>query len=378
MPSGQPTIPVDSDENVAKIAPRGNQYINETFPIMKAGYWPSITAASGGTQLQSFDCGFVSILNLSGNGDMFVGGIDTDAPHSGRGWLLIGNVERDFRVNNAAALRVCASISGQLICYTGYSNGTNVTIDPSSQGIRPDTAPTTFVGWTPVSGSEHLTSGGNIPTIIATFALNLDPTTVTISSFIVRMAGSATNLSGVVTACGENAIFTPVSGIFAAAVQAPSTSAQFVPIIIGSGNTAIGMKSTDTKFVLNLSGSYRSETTMALSGFTPVSGAADVFSGLGTPQLRVLAQFDRILLSGTVNISSFVLRLAGSSTNLSGTVEVSGSNCTFVLASGVISSTSTFYSPIIFGSGNSFGIQDLAGNFTDTISGSFVTTVGPI
>ncbi len=93
---------------------------------------------------------------------------------------------------------------------------------------------------------------------------------------------------------------------------------------------------------------------------------------------RVLVQFDRDLLSGTVNLSSFALRLAGSSTNLSGTVEVSGSNATFVLASGVISSTSTFYSPILFGSGNSFGIKDLAGNFTDTVSGSFVTTVGPI
>lgn len=375
--TAQPAINVDSDENVGKIASRGNLYTNETFPIFKNGYWPSITAASGGTQLQSFQCGYVDILNLSGNGDMYVGGIGEDAPHSGRGWLLVQNAERRFSINNAGNLRVCAAVSGQVICYIGYSNGTNVVIDPASQGARPDTTAVSFAGWSPVSGTQHVTSGGNSITIIAVFGENLDSTTVNISSFLVRMAGSSTNLSGVVSVCGNNAIFVPSSGVFAAAVQAPSTSAAFSPIILGSGS-AVGMKATDTNFVLDVSGYYVTETVMQLSGWTPVSGATHVFSGLGTPQLRILAQFDRNLLSGTVSISSFILRQAGSSTNLSGSIEVSGSNCTFVLASGVISSTSTFYHPIIIGSGSAVGIKDLAGNFTATQSGAFMTMTEPI
>lgn len=373
MPGQQPSIITDSDENVGKVAIKGNVYNNETFPTLKAGYWPSITAASGGTQLQSFDCGYVRIRNLSGNGDMYIGGIDTDSPYSGRGYLLMSNESEDFRVNNASAIQVCAAISGELIVYIGYSNGTNVNIDPTSQGARPDVTAVSFVGWTPVSGTAHLTSGGNNQTIIATFGAALNSTFVNTSSFLLRLAGTAVNLSGVVTTCGENAIFTPSSGVFAAAINAPSTSAQFVPIIIGSGTPSVGMRTTAVNYVLDVSGSYFTETSMALTDWTPVSGVTHQLSGLEMTPFSIMAQFDRTLLSGTVNISSFIVRASGASTNLSGSIQVSGSNCTFIMASGLITTTSGQYHPIILGSGSAVGMKDLAGNFTSTTSGMFVT-----
>ena len=304
---------------------------------------------------------------------MYVGGIDTDSPHSGRGWLLMANQERRFSVNNAAALSVCSAVSGEVICWIGYSNGTNVNIDASTQGARPDTTAASFVGWTPVSGTVHLTSGGNNQTIIATVGVALVASTVNTSSFLLRLAGSSTNLSGVVTVCGENAIFSPSSGIFAAAINAPSTSAQFVPIIIGSGTASVGMRTTDTNYVLDVSGSYYSETSMAISSWNPVSGSTHQLSGLEMEPLLILAQFDRTLLSGTVGISSFIVRASGSAANLSGTVTVSGDSCTFTMASGIIITTSAQYHPIIIGSGNTVGMKDLAGNFVSNTTGMFVT-----
>jgi hypothetical protein len=331
-----------------------------------------VTANSGGTQLQTFDCGLVVIKNLSGNSDMFVGGIDTDAPYSGRGYLLGPGEQERFYVNNASILRVCAAVSGELISYIGYSNGTNVTMDSTAQGERPILVLVTLSGWSPVSGTEHLTSGGNNPTIIATFDNILDSGTVNISSFLLRRAGSTTNLSGVVTACGENAIFTPSSGIFAAAAVAPNTTAHFVPIIVG--NSAVGsMEDIGGDSVNTVSGSYFTETAMIVSGWSPVSGSTNVFSGSMMNQLSIFVQFDRDLLSGTVNISSFVVRASGASTNLSGTVQVSGATATFALASGVITSTSAQYHPIIIGSGSAFGVKDLAGNFVANTTGMFVS-----
>ena len=372
MPTVQPTATTDRDENVAKVAVRGNIYNNESFPILKNGYWPSISAGSGGTQLQSLDCGLVVIKNLSGNSDMFVGGIDTDAPFSGHGYLLSPGQNERFYVNNAAALCVCSSVSGELISWIGYSNGINVTMDSTTQGERPLIIDVVLSGWTPVSGSTDLTSGGNGLTIIATFDNTLKASTVSISSFILRRAGSSFNISGVVTACGENAIFVVSSGAMAAADNAPSTSAQFVPIIIGDGNVG-GMEDIGDSFVSTTSGSYFTETSMSLTDVSPPVGAVHVLSGLNMTPLRIFAQFDRLLLSGTVNVSSFVVRASGSSTNLSGTVEVSGPTTTFIMASGIITTTSAQYHPIFIGSGNAVGMKDLAGNFIANTTGQFIT-----
>ena len=304
---------------------------------------------------------------------MYVGGIDNDSAYSGRGMLIMSDETRRFYVNNAAALTVCAAVSGELICWIGYSNGTNVNMDASTQGTRPDTTAASFVGWTPVSGTQHITSGGSNQTIIATVGAALVASTVNTSSFLLRLAGSSTNLSGVVTVCGENAIFTPNSGIFAAAINAPSTSAQFVPIIIGSGTTSVGMRTTDTNYILDVSGSYHSETSMAVTSWNPVSGSTHQLSGLQMEPLLILAQFDRTLLSGTVGISSFIVRASGAAANLSGSVTVSGDNCTFTMASGIIVTTSAQYHPIIIGSGSAVGMKDLAGNFVSNTTGMFVT-----
>ena|SRR5690242_2665403 len=101
MPVTQRTTITDSSEHANFLSTQGHIYVNQSFPKLKVGYWMSISAASGGTQLPSMECASVLITNLSGNGVMFVGGSDTDAPFSGRGHPLYpsdGELRRE--VNN--------------------------------------------------------------------------------------------------------------------------------------------------------------------------------------------------------------------------------------------------------------------------------------
>ena len=251
------------------------------------------------------------------------------------------------------------------------STDTNFVLDVSGSYVS-ETTPL-LSGFTPVSGASHITSGqGMAPTsILFQFDRGLLSGTVSISSIIFREAGSATNLSGTVEVSGSNCTFIAASGIMTTA------SGSYHPIVLGSGS-AVGVKDLAGNFVATISGAFVTQNILLLSGWVPVSGATSVFSGLGTPQLRVLAQFDRDLLSGTANISSFLLRASGASTNLSGAIEVSGNNMTFVLASGQITTTSAHYHPIVIGSGNAVGLKDLQGMFTSTVSGMFITTTEPI
>lgn len=59
------------------------------------------------------------VKNLSGNAPVYVGGIGTNAPFSGKGYILMGNEEREFRVQSASGVKVFATVSGQLISYYG-------------------------------------------------------------------------------------------------------------------------------------------------------------------------------------------------------------------------------------------------------------------
>lgn len=81
----------------------------------------AISSASGGTQLPSQACLYCNIYNLSGNQMMFVGGIGSQAPYSGRGGVIYGGEEKVYRVNNFNAIRICASINSQLVAVDGIA-----------------------------------------------------------------------------------------------------------------------------------------------------------------------------------------------------------------------------------------------------------------
>lgn len=75
------------------------------------------TSLSGGTELYSGVIFSVSIVNLSGNQPVRVGGTGTNSPNSGRGIILYAGAAWDVRVNNLNQVRVYASRSGEFVSW---------------------------------------------------------------------------------------------------------------------------------------------------------------------------------------------------------------------------------------------------------------------
>lgn len=228
MPVGTSSFLTDPKNNVGTIASAGNVYTNEAFPIILASYHMSISAASGGTQLPNIPCGKIELQNLSGNHVMFIGGVDTNAPYSGRGNELpsMTNLqgfpdphgEKLIYINNANQVSICSTFSGEMISFMAYGNGQNVIVDPNTQGSQPDNTPPVLSGTIPLSGST------NIPVNqIVTWQFDgpMDPNAMTISGLYVVTSGQVSpstvgHLGGTVsyTAGNSFATFTPNSGQF--------------------------------------------------------------------------------------------------------------------------------------------------------------------
>lgn len=78
-----------------------------------------VTGVSGGVALASGDVASLTIKNLQGNGDMFVGGTGSEAPNSGIGFLLSGGEGVSLTATNFNKVQVFATTSGQVISYFG-------------------------------------------------------------------------------------------------------------------------------------------------------------------------------------------------------------------------------------------------------------------
>ena len=83
IPTGQPNFITDARSNIATVARQHELSVNETYPIIQPSYWQSITAESGGTQLEPIECARLVIGSVTGNHMMFIGGLEDNAPFSG-------------------------------------------------------------------------------------------------------------------------------------------------------------------------------------------------------------------------------------------------------------------------------------------------------
>ena len=83
-----------------------------------------LAASSGGVSIcvSGYWCSgpvhTVTVKNMDGNEDMFLGGVDCK-PFSGRGFIIGGNEEHTFDVCNPCDIYACAVISGEMITWIG-------------------------------------------------------------------------------------------------------------------------------------------------------------------------------------------------------------------------------------------------------------------
>lgn len=154
------------------------------------------------------ECARLVIGSASGNHLMFVGGLEENAPFSGRGLPLYPGQqnEREMFIENSNRISICATFSGEMIYYMGYINGTPTVIDPTTQGSQPNNEPPFLVRTDPLNGQLNVPFQGSGISFVAIFNENIASGTVDTSSMSIRLSGNFVSfLSGSVN------YFEPVS-----------------------------------------------------------------------------------------------------------------------------------------------------------------------
>jgi hypothetical protein len=96
-----------------------SQRVYEYGTGVRTGGLINCTANSGGTQLSGVTLYSVSIVNLSGNAPVWIGGIGSNAPTSGTGLVVYPGFGVDFKIDNLSKISVCAEASGNRISWAG-------------------------------------------------------------------------------------------------------------------------------------------------------------------------------------------------------------------------------------------------------------------
>src|SRR6185436_3255312 len=167
MPTAENVVLIDANETPVKNSAAGSLFSSESFDQIIPAVRTPITAASGGTQLQNIPCGKVWIRNGSGNQLMFIGGVNENAPYSGRGMSLYGGEIFIIPVKNTNVISLMANRSGEFIEYLGFLAGNATTINLSGIYVRPDLDPPTVVSVTPTSGASGSMTNSTISVIFS-------------------------------------------------------------------------------------------------------------------------------------------------------------------------------------------------------------------
>jgi len=87
----------------------------------KVGSLTRVTAASGGTVFTSGAVESVTVKALPSNtGDIYIGfSLADHMPYSGTGYVLNGGESWSFAINDFGMVRVCATVSGDVVSYGG-------------------------------------------------------------------------------------------------------------------------------------------------------------------------------------------------------------------------------------------------------------------
>jgi hypothetical protein len=365
MPTNTSVTQVGPDETPVSVSLGGNVYNSESFDKVVPCIRRAIHNGSGGQQLEDAAVGKIVIRNGSGNGPMFIGGIGNLAPFSGRGLTLYANETFTAPVKNMNAVSVMATVSGEYIECIGFLSGPDPTMDVSGIFIPPDETAPVISGVVPISGI----SGAEINSEISVlFSECMNPLTVTTTEWTVRISGSSTDVSGIVSQDSLNCAlfyFSPYSGNMSGAqmyVSRIAGGASGVRDIAGNAMVVSGRWHWTT-----VSGIPPDITLPTVSGTTPGSGTVNV-----SINIAPIVQFSEQMQSGTVTNSTVRLKLSG--TNLPTTV---------VLDPDLRTATMTPDDPLGYNKAYEIAftesaLLDLAGNaMSGDLARSFFTEDGP-
>ena len=223
----------------------------------------------------------------------------------------------------------------------------------------------TVVSISPVSG------GTNIPVtskVTAKFSEPMLGSSITPSTFTVKVSGSSTNLAGAGSLSGTTAIFAPSSNL--------SPSTVYVATVTTGATDLVGNPLATTKtWSFTTTSDITQPTVVSIS---PVSGGTNI-----PVTSKVTAKFSEPMLGSSITQSTFTVKVSGSSTNLAGARWLSASDggTTAVFAPSSNLSPSTVYVTTV-----TTGVTDLVGNplattktwsFTTSASGAITTSSIP-
>lgn len=344
----------DESENVTKVSTAGRVFASDSYQRIKTHSPINVTAASGGSEFQTVEVGRVYLRSESGNDVMWWGGTSDDAPYSGHGFPLYGGeTSIPIHVTNFNAVRICASVSGQIVYPIGFLNGTDIILPnevPQAPPVAPDTTAPLVISHSPVSGFSGVALNSEVS---VTFNEEIVEASVASGSFVLSPAHNVTVFRDV--AVVEKIVMTPNQNLSGSTVYYVGVTSAITDL---AGNSVSGTATAPFVFPFTTDAAPPPPDTTPpwVSGTVPVSGATNVSAGT-----NVTITFSEAMLSGTIHAQNIYLSY------LSGQVVTSGISGVVTLA--VDQHTATIDPTPTFLSGNTVihvnilsGCQDLAGN----------------
>jgi hypothetical protein len=353
LPTGTKTFLSDPEGNIGTVTPLGNMVVTESFDHIKNPAKATITAASGGVQLESIPCNKVILRNSPDNDIMWFGGTGDDVPFSGHGMEIYPGEVWTLPMKNANQVVLVAQTSGQLMRYTCFTSQEDVLIESQTdEPIDPnyvDMIAPYFISSTTITAlfSEEITSGG------------------TMLSGIRLLGSGSLVLSGTSYVDPVNSsqlVFAPVSGVLGSGIL--HTLQLFSGITDLAGNNLSGATVAPT-FTTASAAPGQDLTAPTVSSTTPTAGATSIST---TADQTII--FSEQMLSSTITTTNITMKDSANN-SIPRTVTLNSTDKITV----TVNPTSDLTAGTTYTITVSTGVKDLAGNsMAASYAFSFTTT----
>lgn len=301
----------DQNENVSQVSEAGRAYFSDSYARIKNHSPINVNNGSGGSGFESAPVGKMYVRSESGNGIMWIGGTGEDAPYSGHGFPLWGGETSPILyVNDFSSVRVCSSVSGQIVYAIGFLNGEDVTLSQTSPEL-PDVIAPILLSHSPVSGLSGVARNSEVT---ALFSERINSLSVTSGSFKLSPAHDVTvfrdttDVTKIVMS--PNALFSG-STVYTVEINTNITDRvgnRLSGVTIWPFTTVAGPPPPDT-------------TPPVVSGTNPTSGASDV-----AVTSNITITFSEQMLSGTINTTNIFIVPASGGANVDSVVTLDASD----------------------------------------------------
>jgi hypothetical protein len=335
----------DENENVSQVSTAGRAYFSDSYSKLKNHSPINVINGSGGTGFDSAPVGKMYIRSESGNGVMWIGGNSSDAPYSGHGFPLWGGETSPMLyVTNFNAVRVAASVSGQIVYAIGFLNGDDIQLSQTTP-LLPDVTAPFVLSHSPISGISGVSRDSEIFALmseeisspsVASGTFRLSPAhdvtvfrdTTDTSKIVMRpnviMSGATVYMAEITTNVCDR-----VGNRLSGAVRWP-----FTTLLVAPGPDVV---------------------QPVVSGTNPASGATSI-----SQDTNVTITFSEAMLSGTINSTNIYLAstsgAAVGDVNTTITLDASDRKTVTVDPVNTLGGATTYYINV------TTGVQDLAAN----------------